>query len=142
LKKLGEITIERIDFAGNISESTTFSCAHDDSSMQATLSKAHRKGFENPQPSLKHYHITRRLLKNLSLDEHRDSDTAEVVLAFPLDVKSEPTPIIGPQEVYAYLPIGDFGFSVSESELHIYTRLTTYSFLFSPTSLPRPAGKM
>jgi hypothetical protein len=121
LKKLGEITIENIDSAGNISESTTFSCTHDDSSRQATLCKLHRKGFADPQPSLKHFHITRRLLKDLSPDEHRDSDTAEVVLAFPFDVEFEPTPIIGPQEVYAYLPIGDFGFSVSKSELHIYT---------------------
>jgi hypothetical protein len=110
LKKLGEITIERIDFAGNISESTTFSCAHDDSSMQATLSKAHRKGFENPQPSLKHYHITRRLLKNLSLDEHRDSDTAEVVLAFPLDVKLNPPPSLVPRRFMLTFLLGTLGF--------------------------------
>jgi hypothetical protein len=134
LKKLATITIDKIDFAGNIAESTTFSCTLHEASRQATLSKVHRTGSEHPQTSLKHYHITRKLLTDLPLDEQRDCDTAEVVLAFPLDGESEAAPVIGPQEVYAYLPIGDFGFSVSKSELQLYTRLTTCSFSFKPTS--------
>ncbi|RDL30730.1 Uncharacterized protein BP5553_10075 [Venustampulla echinocandica] len=82
LNKLGAITIDKIEFAGKSAESTTFSCALDESSGQATLSKVHH--------------------------EQRNCNTTEVVLAFPLD---ESEPIIGPQEVYAYLPLGDFGFS-------------------------------
>lgn len=118
LNKLGAITIDKINFAGKGEESTTFSCTLNESSRQATLSKVHRKDSELPQTSLKYYHITRKLLKGLPLDEHRDYDTAEVVLAFPINSDSEP--IIIPQDVYAYLPIGDFGFSVGESELYMY----------------------
>lgn len=140
LNKLGAITIDKIEFAGKSAESTTFSCTLDESSGRATLSKVHRKGSEHPQTSLKDYQITRKPLKDLTPDEQRDCNTAEVVLAFPLNGESEP--IISPQEVYAYLPIGNFGFSVSESELRMYTRLTTCSFLFNPTSLRRPAGRM
>jgi hypothetical protein len=140
LGKLGAITIDKSEFAGKSAESTTFSCTLDESSSQATLSKVYRKGSERPQTSLKHYQITRKTLKGLARDEHRDCNAAEVVLAFPLDGQSEP--IISPQEVYAYLPIGNFGFSVSGFQILIYTRLTTCSFLSNPTSLRRPAGRM
>lgn len=139
LNKLGAITIDKIDFAGKIAESTSFSRTIDESSRRATLSKVHRNGSERPQTLLKHYHITRKLLKNLPSEGQRDSDIAEVVLAFHLDGDE---PIIGPQEVYAYLPIGDFGFSVSESEPHMHIMLTTCSSLSNPTSLHRPAGRM
>lgn len=139
LNKLSAITIDKTDFTGTSAESTTYSCSLDESSRQATLSKVRRKGSEHPQTSLKHYHITRKLLKDLPPDEQRDGNTAEVVLAFPLDIESKP--IISPQDVYAYLPIGDFGFSVSESELYVYKRLTTCSFLFNLTSLRRPADR-
>ncbi len=140
LNKLGAITIDKIDLDGKCAESTTFSCNLDESSRRATLSKTYRKGSEHPELSLKHYHITRKLLKDLPLDDQRDCDTADVVLAFPLDRESEP--IIGPQEVYAYLPIGDFGFSVSHSELHECRKITSCSFLSNPTSLLRPAARM
>jgi hypothetical protein len=140
LNKLGAITIDKIELTGERAESTTFSCTLDESFSQATLSKVYRKGFERPQTSLKHYQITRKTLKGLVRDEHRDCNAAEVVLAFPLDGQSEP--IISPQEVYAYLPIGNFGFSVSGFQILIYTRLTTCSFLSNPTSLRRPAGRM
>ena len=140
LNKLSKIIIEKIEFAGNRAVSTTFSRNVDESSGQATLIKVHRRGSEFPQTSLKQFHITRKLLKDLPPDELRESDAAEVVLAFPLDGPSEP--IIGPQEVYAYLPIGNFGFSVSEPELYMYMRLTARSFLSNPTLLRRPIGKV
>ena len=143
LNKLSTITIDKIELEGNRAVSTTFSCAVDESSRRATLSKVHRIGSELLPTSSKCFHIMRKLLKDLPPDELRESDAAEVVLAFPLDVKSEPVePIIGPQEVYAYLPIGKFGFTVSESELYMYMRLTTCSFLSNPTLLQQPIGKV
>ncbi|KAH8587445.1 hypothetical protein B0O99DRAFT_747530 [Bisporella sp. PMI_857] len=109
LNKLGSITIDKIEFGGRSAESTTFSCTLDESSRRATISKVQRKGSEHLNTPPKHYHITRKLLEDLPPDKQRDSDIAEVMLAFPLDDKSKP--IIGYQEVYAYLPIGNFGFS-------------------------------
>ncbi|TVY16404.1 hypothetical protein LARI1_G008274 [Lachnellula arida] len=106
LNQLGAIKITRSD--GKTTESTTFSRTLDESSRQAILSKAQRIGSEVLQPSLKHYHITRRMLTNLSPDERRDRNSAEVVLAFPLE---DDKPIIVDQETYAYLPMGNFGFS-------------------------------
>ena len=108
LNQLGAITITRSD--GNTTESTTFSRTLDESSGQATLSKAQRIGSEVLQPCLKHYHITRRMLTDLSPDDRRDRNSAEVVLAFPFE---NDEPIIAEQETYAYLPMGNFGFSVS-----------------------------
>jgi hypothetical protein len=117
LNKLGKITIDKMDFDGKIAESTSFSRTIDESTRRATLSKVYRNGSASPQKLLKHYHITRKRLKDLPPEGQRDSDIAKVVLAFYL---KDDEPIIGPQEVYAYLPIGDFGFSVSESEPHAY----------------------
>ena len=66
---------------------------------------------------VKHYHITKRSLQDLPDDEHMDYNTAEVILAFPVsDNGDEAVPVIGPQQVYAYLPIRDFGFAVSSSQ--------------------------
>lgn len=110
LNKLGAITITRSD--GKTTESTTFSRTLDESSRQATLSKVQRIGSKVLEPSLKHYHITRRTLSNLSPDERRDRNSAEVVLAFPFE---DDEPVIVDQETYAYLPMGNFGFSVSRS---------------------------
>ena len=140
LNKLSTIMIDKIELVGNRVVSTTFSCTVDESSRRATLSKVHRVGSELLPTSPKYFHITRKPLKDLPPDELRESDAAEVVLAFQLDGKSEP--IIGPQEVYAYLPIGNFGFSVRESELYMYMRRTTCSFLSNPTLLRRPIGKV
>jgi hypothetical protein len=111
LNKLGAITIIKPGLAIADVESTTYSCTLDESSQRATLRKICHKGVNEPQTSLKHYQIRRKLLSNLPWDKQRDFNTAEVILAFPLDINSEP--LISRQEVYAYLPIRDFGFSVS-----------------------------
>ncbi|KAL2065322.1 hypothetical protein VTL71DRAFT_2991 [Oculimacula yallundae] len=106
LSQLGSITISKSD--GKTTESTIFSRAIDESSGQVTLSKVQRVGSEVLRTSLKHYHITRRTLTNLSPDERRERNSAEVVLAFPFE---DDEPVIVDQETYAYLPMGNFGFS-------------------------------
>lgn len=59
------------------------------------------------------YIIVRHTVDRLPIDERRAEVTAsEVVLAFPI---SEDTgPIIEDQNVYAFLPVDDYGFSVTE----------------------------
>jgi hypothetical protein len=108
LNKLGAVTIDKIEFAGKSVESTTFSCTLDESPSQATLSKVYRKGSEHPRTSLKHYQITRKTVKGLARDEHRDCNTAEVVLEFPLDGQSEP--IIAPRRFMLTSLFGTLGF--------------------------------
>ncbi len=111
LTKLGTIMVEKSGFPNEASESTSYSCNFDERSRRATLRKVHCRGGEQLETALKHYYIARRLLSNLPWDEQRDYNSAEVILAFPMDTES--VPIIGRQEVYAYLPIRDFGFPVS-----------------------------
>jgi hypothetical protein len=136
LNKLSEITIEKHN--GTNTESTTFSRSLDGSCGRVTLRKVHRKGSTVRPPSLKQYHITRKTLTNLSPDEHRDGNTAEVVLAFPLD---NDEPIISPQQTYSYLPMGEFGFLVNKSWYYMDYRLIICSSLSKPTSSRKPIGK-
>jgi hypothetical protein len=111
LNKLNQITIIQTGFAKAASESITYVRTLDKSSQRATLAKLHRIGTEATQTVLKYYHITRKSFDNLPVDEDRSYNTAEVVLGFPLD--KDWVPIIDRQDVYAYLPIRDFGFRVS-----------------------------
>ena len=118
LNKLRTITIDRVATAGRTAETTTFSSTVDEPSGRATLTKVQRQGSEQPKPSLKHYQITRKVLRDLAPDEQRDYSTAEVVLAFEVQLNSDSIiPVICPQQVHAYLPIGYFGFSVSQCEV-------------------------
>lgn len=66
------------------------------------------------------YHLTKHIAKRLPRSENRNYssdeisrkafETAEVVLAFPLD--DNDIPIIKPQQAFAFLPIRKMGFSV------------------------------
>ena len=58
------------------------------------------------------YYIVKQQLSDLPADMARpDIDECEVVLAFPINEDSEP--LISMQEVFAFLPIRSYGFSVS-----------------------------
>jgi hypothetical protein len=122
LKKLGAITIDKVGPLGISAGYTTYSRTLDEPSRRATLQKTSRKADTPPQSLSNQYHITRKVLANLPGDERRDYNTAEVMLAFHLDGESEP--VIGPQKVYAYLPMRDFGFSVSMSRSIPSAKLT------------------
>jgi hypothetical protein len=62
------------------------------------------------------YLIRRYMVTSLPSKERRRSGvkSSETVLAFPIDQNKEP--IIAPQQVFAFLPIHDFGFSVSREK--------------------------
>jgi hypothetical protein len=64
------------------------------------------------QISMRKYIIVRHTVQNLPEDERRPGvSESEVVLAFP--VLENTNPMIEDQNVYAYLPIDDYGFAVS-----------------------------
>jgi hypothetical protein len=58
------------------------------------------------------YKITHHLATNLPFDSKRpDCNQSEITRAFPLSDTNEPQ--LEPQNVYAFLPIRDYGFKVS-----------------------------
>lgn len=141
LKKLGKIIIDTDGVPDEAPQVTTYSCQLDESIHRAiVLEVCEQEGEELATESL-HYHITRKSLYNLPLDGKRDYNTAEVVLAFPVD-DTDSTPLIYNNEVYAYLPIRDFGFPVSLITAASIKILIIYSSSFNQTLLPKPVEKM
>jgi hypothetical protein len=89
------------------------------------------------------YWIGRKTLFNLPTDGQRNYNTAEAILAFPVkNLDGRDWPDIGAQEVYAYLPIRNFGFPVSVANGALFGMLTINSSLFSQILLPRQVGRM
>jgi hypothetical protein len=121
LHKLGSISIEKSGFEASIPESTLYTCRHDEKAGRTTLDRTHYVASGEPQTSCRYYIIQRKTLHDLPSDAKRDYNTAEVVLAFPVDEDSEP--VIENQQVFAYLPIRDFGFSVGVLEAVLQTRI-------------------
>ncbi|KAH6619159.1 hypothetical protein B0J18DRAFT_433424 [Chaetomium sp. MPI-SDFR-AT-0129] len=100
-----------------LQKTTTFSAASHGPS-QVILSKRVTEN-DNSTESTQIYHITRHAIHNLARHDDReysqeDADeqvyaTSEIVLGFPLSEGS--IPVIKPQEVFAFLPMRDMGFS-------------------------------
>lgn len=125
LKKMKRLDVKIYNSAGVLSSSTVYSSSTDGEGS-ITLSKTCRKdGILIGEPESCTYHIMRTEAHNLAKHDDRTYSAkdieekkyknAEVVLAFPVDANSEP--IIKPQNVYAFLPTGNFGFSVSTNVL-------------------------
>jgi hypothetical protein len=68
------------------------------------------------------YYIARKQISRLPADKARlGIDECEVVLAFPLDPLDEAfSPLISTQDVFAFLPIRSFGFSVGTSKIYLH----------------------
>jgi hypothetical protein len=67
------------------------------------------------KPTDHRYIIVRRIETTLEKDDRRENITeTETVLAFPID--EEMRPVLHDQHTYAYLPIDDYGFNVSQSK--------------------------
>ena len=116
LKKLKKITINKYDETTALSNHTTYTCDCDDGNRRAILTKVTQTGGGPPETSLTRYFTTKRQLSNLPEDDQRKNhNTAEIVLAFPVDGKD--VPIIARQDVYAYLPVDSFGFPVCLNRL-------------------------
>jgi len=112
LTKLKRITINKYDASKSLLTHTTYTSHRDQRNHRATLLKVTQHNGKPPETWSTRYHIARKILRNLPHDDERDHNTTEVALAFPLD--GDDTPIIEQQDVYAYLPIRNFGFSVCQ----------------------------
>ncbi|KAN0093560.1 hypothetical protein V8E51_016744 [Hyaloscypha variabilis] len=108
LKKLRRISINKYDATATLSRHTTYTCDRDDLNGRVKLTKATQTGGNPPETTLTRYFTTKRQLSNLPDDEHREYNTAEVLLAFPVDEKD--VPVIMKQDIYDYFPIGTSGF--------------------------------
>lgn len=85
------------------------------------------------------YHVTTQIVTGLARSDNRNYSEAEestraysraeVILAFPLSEDS--VPIVQPQEVFAFLPVRQYGFNVSYSSyacgIHLITSVVHYS---------------
>jgi len=79
------------------------------------------------------YKIIRQPISGLPPEPKRpDCHESEILLAFPLGESSEPLP--ASQNVYAFLPIRDYGFKVSKSRLTKMNYLLSYP-VFNPSRL-------
>lgn len=119
LNKLKRITVSRFDAAGLVCTDSLW-YEYNPTTHRGILHA--RNALSNgslPTESHTYYHIARRKLEDLPEDERRTYKIkdkvfhvkrAEVVLAFPLDAQS--TPLIGSQDVFAFLPMRDVGFKV------------------------------
>ena len=108
---------------------TTYSCDFDQNIKRAKVTVL-RQTSRKPDSYSEDYRITRKSLSNLPTGTHHDYTTAEVILGFPVyDFLGGDRPHIRPQQVYAYLPIRDFGFPVSVVELGLLSMLTSNSSL-------------
>jgi hypothetical protein len=108
---------------------TTYSCDFDQNIKRAKVTVL-RHRIMRPDSYSEDYRITRKSLSNLPTGTHHDYNTAEVILGFPVhNFLGNDRPHIRPQQVYAYLPIRDFGFPVSVVEWGGFSMLTSNSSL-------------
>lgn len=104
---------------------TTYSCKFDQNTRRAQVTLSLDRA-EEPVIDSDEYRITRKNIFNLPADGQRDYNTAEVILAFPvLNVHGDDCAYIESQEVYAFLPIRDFGYPVSVTEGILTSSLIT-----------------
>ena len=109
LTKLKQLHIE--NHLNEITSKVTY-YYQDQAGMRGMLTKRTVSG-ERENITVNHYCISRKLLENLPRDAARTHNSAEVVLAFPVDEND--IPIIRPQHVFAFLPLSVVGFSVCSS---------------------------
>jgi hypothetical protein len=113
LKKLKKITINRYrnryGSAAQRENSRTY--RYDEADGRGRIRKSLTAG-DSTQKKTFNYRVTRKLLKNLpEVEARKHTRKAEVVLAFPIDDRSNP--VIEQQHVFAFLPLCRAGFKVS-----------------------------
>ena len=109
LTKLKKLTITIHNDVECVNE-TSYSYHYDATERRGKLIKV---SLFDP-PKVTHYHITKRMTGSLPKDALRpERNQAEAVLAFPVD--SESIPVIEQQHVFAFLPVRQVGYSVSET---------------------------
>jgi hypothetical protein len=121
LRRLKRIDVTMYDENDDQISFTTYSIGHQPENRVELKTEI----LENGETELysKRFHLTKHMAKGLAKSENRiySSDetsrrafeTAEVILAFPLDDNDRP--IIKSQQAFAFLPIREMGFSVEWS---------------------------
>jgi hypothetical protein len=97
----------------------------------------------SPYPEINNYRKFKGRWKACEGEEQREGvETSEIILAFPVDIAKR-TPL-RTQNVHAFLPIRDFGFTVFFLLLFLHENRLIYSIcslLFKQTLLSLPAAK-
>lgn len=124
LRRLERIDVESYDEAGHLKKSQRFRKRHIDADCVSVEKISVEDGIETIESQI--YHLARRTATGLTPSESRklsdqDGDrdvftTAEVVLAFPLTDTFRPL-IIKEHEVFAFLPVCESDYKVSEGWL-------------------------
>lgn len=119
VRNLRRINLESTDAGSASTRQTSHTLVRQ--SANRTLLKRRCCSTGSVVEATKYFHITEHEVADLEKNENRTYSPAEdqmraysrttVVLAFPLDAESQP--IIEPQNVFAFLPVKDFGLSVS-----------------------------
>ena len=122
LKNIECISIMFYDEGGNMASSATYTICYTDGENRVSLTKTIIENGK-AEECKNYYYVIKHIARNLAKNENRtytaEEDAtkayakAEVILAFQLTDKS--IPIIEPQEVFAFLPIGPMGFTVRQS---------------------------
>jgi hypothetical protein len=118
LRKLKQIKISFHTLGGSTTSSKIFSCrTHDD---RRIVIKTETGSADSSVQDSHYYHLIRHMAIGLPASNNRDSSgtnemekspsTVEVVLAFPLKVDS--SPLIGREDIFAFLPIRNSNFKV------------------------------
>jgi hypothetical protein len=127
LRKLKQVNITCSETDGNIWNNSLG--RHDvtaGENKQSVINLQHQKAFSS-------FKITRFPVLELPPDPKRPGcSQSEILLGFPMSQADEPW--TKSQNVYAFLPIRDYGFKVrAEGSLFVASLLTMSSFYFKPT---------
>ncbi|RYP77160.1 hypothetical protein DL770_007110 [Monosporascus sp. CRB-9-2] len=120
LKKLKHVEVHFHDENGVETVSSIISAHNAGRPSRHMLEKLDNKN-ENIERTQRMYHVVETLARNLPRNENREYSaqeeasraysTAPVVLAFPLT--NDDVPLVGPQEVFAFLPVRRVGFNIN-----------------------------
>lgn len=111
LQKLRRIIIDKYDTPTIVSRRESYTCSFSDDNRRAELTQISHAGINQPKFNLRRYFIAKTLASSLPDHHQRESNSAEIVLAFPID--ADDRPVVGRQGIYSYLPLDNLtGFPV------------------------------
>lgn len=125
LTKLRKLKLQIQDPSGDMTE-VIYSYRHDaEQGLDVIVREELTNGeLDSERESL--FRVSKRDITNLPDDKQREGiDEASVVLAFPVDKRGHP--VLESQQVYAYLPLRNYGFQVIHTLLHYAKKLTSLS---------------
>ncbi|KIM99744.1 hypothetical protein OIDMADRAFT_125409, partial [Oidiodendron maius Zn] len=110
LKKLQRISIDKYDASGLLLRHTEYTCDRDDVNRKVTLTKSTLTRGSSPLKTVTRYFTTTKKLSMLPSDTQKTFNTAELVLAFPVQEGDVAPRIASKHDIYSYLSIRNSGF--------------------------------